>query len=151
MFGHALALRNADGEFPVPASMLLSGLAALAVALAACGGSDRSPPTTPTNASARAGSADAATQVIAVETDYHISLSRTSFKPGTYTFIAENKSDDLTHALTITGPGVHKATTILAPGRDASITVTLQWGTYDIYCPVTDHKMLGMNVGVIVH
>lgn len=35
MFGHALALRNADGEFPVPASMLLSGLAAGTARLAA--------------------------------------------------------------------------------------------------------------------
>lgn len=40
MFGHALALRNADGEFPVPASMLLSGLAAGTARFAAEAASD---------------------------------------------------------------------------------------------------------------
>jgi hypothetical protein len=35
MFGHALALRSVDGEFPVPTSMVLSGLAAGTARLAA--------------------------------------------------------------------------------------------------------------------
>ena len=44
--------------------------------------------------------------VKAVETDFHIALSKKTFGPGTYTFVAINKGKT-THALEITGPGLH--------------------------------------------
>ena len=53
---------------------------------------------------APASAASKPTTVKAVETDFHIALPRSSFKPGKYTFVAQNKGQT-THALMITGPG----------------------------------------------
>jgi plastocyanin len=90
------------------------------------------------------------TTVTAVETEFHIKLSKTSFKPGSYTFVAKNKGT-ITHALEITGPGLHNATTKdLSPGQSAKLKVTFKSGKYDIFCPVPGHKAMGMNVNVVV-
>src|SRR5580693_6136366 len=50
---------------------------------------------------APASAATKVTTVKAVETDFHIALSKKSFKPGKYTFVAQNKGQT-THALMIT-------------------------------------------------
>jgi plastocyanin len=91
------------------------------------------------------------TKVKAIETDFHIALSKKSFKAGTYTFVAINKGKT-THALAITGPGLHNASTPdFGPGQQAKLTVTFKSGAkYDIFCPVPGHKMLGMNMNVKV-
>ncbi len=90
------------------------------------------------------------TQVKATETDFHIALSKISFKPGKYTFDAVNKGQT-THALMITGPGLAMAMTKdMQPGQSAKLTVTLKKGAYDIYCPIPGHKALGMNVAISV-
>jgi uncharacterized cupredoxin-like copper-binding protein len=94
--------------------------------------------------------ASGTTTVKAVETDFHIALSKKSFSPGSYTFVAQNKGKT-THALEITGPGLkNAATTDITPGQSVKLTVTLKDGKYDIFCPVPGHKMLGMNVNVTV-
>jgi uncharacterized cupredoxin-like copper-binding protein len=56
----------------------------------------------------------------------------------------------MTHALEISGPGVDQSTDDIAPGAGASLTVTLRAGSYDIFCPIADHKSLGMDVHVTV-
>jgi uncharacterized cupredoxin-like copper-binding protein len=100
--------------------------------------------------SAAPASASSVTTVKAVETDFHIALSKSSFKPGTYTFDAVNKGQT-THALMITGPGIGMAMTKdLSPGQSAKLTVTLKKGAYDIDCPIPGHKALGMNVNIKV-
>jgi uncharacterized cupredoxin-like copper-binding protein len=99
---------------------------------------------------APASAASKATQVKAVETDFHIALSKSSFKPGKYTFVAQNKGKT-THALMINGPGVNMAMTKdLAPGQNANLTVTLKKGAYNFNCPVPGHKALGMNLNITV-
>ena len=88
--------------------------------------------------------------VKAVETDFHIALSKHTFGPGRYTFLTENKGH-VTHALEITGPGLKSPhTKNLSPGQNAKLTVTFKNGTYDVFCPVPGHKALGMNVNVKV-
>jgi uncharacterized cupredoxin-like copper-binding protein len=97
-----------------------------------------------------AGASTKTTTVKAVETDFHIALSKKSFRPGRYTFVAENKSK-ITHALAISGPGLKNAATPdIAPGKSVDLKVTLKRGKYDIFCPVPGHKALGMNVNVVV-
>jgi uncharacterized cupredoxin-like copper-binding protein len=55
------------------------------------------------------------------------------------------------HALSIDGPGVEdQRTPAVQPGASAPLTVTLTAGTYDMYCPVGNHKALGMNVALTV-
>ena len=46
-----------------------------------------------------------ATTVRVTEKEYTLMLSRSSFRAGTYTFVAMNRGK-LTHALAITGPGL---------------------------------------------
>jgi uncharacterized cupredoxin-like copper-binding protein len=90
------------------------------------------------------------TTVTAVETDFHIKLSKSSFKPGTYVFVAENKGQT-THALEITGPGLHSPhTKDINPGQTTKLKVTFKAGRYDIFCPIPGHKALGMNLNVVV-
>jgi uncharacterized cupredoxin-like copper-binding protein len=99
---------------------------------------------------APAGASTKATKVKAIETEFKIALSKKTFRPGTYTFVTENKGKD-THALEITGPGLHNAATSdIAPGKTANLKVTFKSGKYDIFCPVPGHKMLGMNVNIVV-
>jgi uncharacterized cupredoxin-like copper-binding protein len=97
-----------------------------------------------------AGASPKATSVKAVETEFHIALSKKTFAPGRYTFFTENKGH-VTHALEITGPGLGDPhTKNLEPGQTARLTVTFKKGAYDIFCPVPGHKMLGMNMNVSV-
>jgi uncharacterized cupredoxin-like copper-binding protein len=99
---------------------------------------------------APASAATKVTTVKAVETDFHIALSKKSFKPGKYTFVAQNKGQT-THALMITGPGIKMAMTKdIQPGQSAKLTVTLKKGAYDMDCPIPGHKALGMNVDLNV-
>ena len=99
---------------------------------------------------APAGAASKSTTVKAVETDFHIKLSKSSFKPGKYTFVAQNKGQT-THSLMVTGPGIAMAMTKhLQPGQSAKLTVTFKKGAYDIDCPIPGHKALGMNVNINV-
>ncbi|MER6422967.1 plastocyanin/azurin family copper-binding protein [Streptomyces sp. NPDC001137] len=90
------------------------------------------------------------TRVTVTETEYGLKLSRSSFTPGTYTFVADNKGK-ITHALSIDGPGVEDAKTKnIQGGQEANVTVTLKKGSYDLYCPVPGHKQLGMNTHIQV-
>ncbi len=90
------------------------------------------------------------TTVKATETDFHIALSKSSFKTGRYVFDAVNKGHT-THALMITGPGIKMAMTKdISPGQSATLAVTLKKGAYDISCPIPGHKALGMNVNINV-
>jgi len=103
-----------------------------------------------TGGAASAGASTKTTKVKAIETEFHIALSKKTFRAGSYTFVTENKGKD-THALEITGPGLHNATTAdIAPGKSANLKVTFKAGKYDIFCPVPGHKMLGMNVNIVV-
>jgi uncharacterized cupredoxin-like copper-binding protein len=97
-----------------------------------------------------AGAASRTTTVRAVETDFHIALSKKTFTAGRYVFVAVNKGQT-THALTITGPGLSNATTKnIQHGQTTRLTVTLKKGAYDVFCPVPGHKALGMNMNISV-
>jgi uncharacterized cupredoxin-like copper-binding protein len=97
-----------------------------------------------------AGAASKSTTVKAVETDFHIKLSKTAFTAGKYVFVVQNKGQT-THALAITGPGLSKATSRnIQPGQSTRLTVTFKKGAYDVFCPVPGHKALGMNMNISV-
>jgi uncharacterized cupredoxin-like copper-binding protein len=101
-------------------------------------------------ATASTSTSTSTTSVKAVETDFHIALSKSSFKAGKYVFNAVNKGHT-THALMITGPGIKMAMTKdISPGQSATLAVTLKKGAYDIDCPIPGHKALGMNVNINV-
>jgi uncharacterized cupredoxin-like copper-binding protein len=122
------------------ASLPLAALAAASVATVAATVLSAAP----------ASASTSTTSVKAIETDFHIALSKTSFKAGHYVFDAVNKGQT-THALMITGPGIKMAMTKdIQPGQSATLAVTLKKGAYDIFCPIPGHKALGMNVNINV-
>jgi plastocyanin len=79
-------------------------------------------------------------------TEFHLALSQQTFAPGTYTFVAVN-SGQTVHAIEVDGPGVSDQRTPgdVQPGQSASLTVALQPGSYELYCPVDGHKSKGMD------
>ena len=105
----------------------------------------------PSSSAPAAAAAGGTTAVTAIETEFHIALSKKGFSPGTYKFTAVDKGH-LQHNLVIDGPGVNMAKTagLLSPGQSAAVTVTLRKGNYDIFCGVPGHKAEGMNVNITV-
>lgn len=124
-----------------------------ALLLTGCGGNSREPgdATTASRSTTRSPS-DAATGriITAVEKEFSIDLSEASLSPGTYTFEVENEGS-LPHDLTIKGPGVDdKATATLQGGQSGQITVTLQAGSYTLWCSIDGHRAQGMEATVRV-
>ncbi|MFF7643861.1 plastocyanin/azurin family copper-binding protein [Streptomyces canus] len=113
-----------------------------ALVLAACSGGGGGGQANGTGSAAKTTSG---TQVTVTETEYALKLSRAAFPPGTYTFTADN-AGTVVHALEIGGPGVSEARTkTIQGGQKANVTVTLEKGSYELYCPVGGHKGLGMD------
>jgi uncharacterized cupredoxin-like copper-binding protein len=79
-------------------------------------------------------------------TEFHLQLPTENFAPGRYTFTAMNDGK-IVHAIEIDGPGVSDQRTpgVVQPGASAQLTVTLAPGTYEMYCPVGNHKAEGMD------
>ena len=85
-----------------------------------------------------------------IEKEYSISLPKTTFTAGTYTFTVKNDGS-FPHNLTISGPGVSNAATPnLSGGQAGTLTVTFQKGSYDLFCSVPGHKDRGMDLKVQV-
>jgi uncharacterized cupredoxin-like copper-binding protein len=129
-----------------PARILIALTATASLAVAACGsksvGSGTSTQTT--------GGSAAGTAVQVTEKDFSISLARTTFTPGTYTFEVANDGPS-SHNLTVKGPGVNNtATSTLDSGSKGNVTVTFQKGAYELYCSIPGHKERGMDLTVQV-
>ena len=72
------------------------------------------------------------------------------FAPGTYRFVM-NGDGQATPAIELHGPGVDGVTSdAVGPGGSASLTATLQKGTYTLWCPVVDHRAEGMQTTLTV-
>lgn len=129
-------------------------LAAIGLLLLAGCNSGKSTPTTtpapPTTPRAATATASPAAKVTADLTDFAITLSQRSLPPGTYTFVAEQRGQS-PHALAIVGPGINSQTKVIEPGGAAQeLTVVLQPGTYELWCPVGNHRALGMTVTITI-
>ena len=163
----AWAARRRPAAFRVAAAAA-SAAAVLALA-GACGSDDTATPAAPAAPAAPASAAAsasptsmwpgaggtrtaaaAATTVMVTESEFTIKLSQNTFTPGMYTFATKN-SGGATHALEIEGPGLNEAATAkLGPGESENLTVTLQRGTYKLYCPVGNHEAQGMKLEITV-
>ncbi|NMH99425.1 hypothetical protein HF526_19210 [Pseudonocardia sp. K10HN5] len=132
----------------------------LTLTLAGCGGGSNGAAAAPTvpvavpTTAAAAGTAaaePAGKQVTVTMSEFALTLSEQTFTPGTYTFVADN-TGQYPHTITINGPGVQNqsASGPLKSGQSASLTVTLQPGSYEIWCPVGDHKAKGMTTTITV-
>ncbi len=141
--------------------LVLIAAVGLSASVAGCSSSSSAPSTgsTPTatatatpsaTASSTASAPAAGTSVTVNEKEFSLTLSQSSFAPGKYTFVATNVGT-VTHALAIQGPGVASTqTSPINPGSKANLTVTLQAGSYELWCPIDDHKALGMDTHITV-
>jgi plastocyanin len=79
------------------------------------------------------------------ETEYKLDPTNPTVETGTVTVQVSNDGAEV-HALEVEGPGVESETEDIQPGESASLTVDLsQPGTYEWYCPIANHKELGME------
>jgi plastocyanin len=63
---------------------------------------------------------------------------------GTYTFHMTN-AGEFEHALEIDGQGIEESTDVVGGGESADVTVDLSEGQYEIFCPVGNHREMGME------
>jgi plastocyanin len=89
--------------------------------------------------------------VTATENEFSITLSQTTFKPGAYTFTVVNQGQ-APHNLAIKGPGIEPEamSTTIQNGATTPLTVTLQPGSYELWCTVDSHKGKGMDMTIQV-
>jgi uncharacterized cupredoxin-like copper-binding protein len=90
------------------------------------------------------------TPVAATEQEFSIALSTKTFAAGAYTFTVHN-AGKYPHNLTIEGPGVDKVASPTEPGGGTgTVSVTLQKGSYELWCSVDSHKDKGMDLTITV-
>lgn len=79
------------------------------------------------------------------ETEYKITPADVSTKKsGVIEFLVKNEGST-THALEVEGGDVEEETEDIAPGESAHLEVKLSKGVYELYCPISNHKDLGMT------
>ena len=130
-------------------------LASLALVAAGCGGDDddnggeSKAPATTTPAPAKTEAAGGSS-VKEDMTEFKFSDPNPSVKAGTVTFEVKN-AGTTTHALEVEGPGGEEKTGNMNPGASKSLKVDLSKpGKYEFYCPVANHRDLGMEGDVTV-
>jgi plastocyanin len=118
-------------------------LVAAMLPLAACGSDDNG---------------DGATTAAAAGETIEVSATEFAFDPptieldqaGEYTFRLTNDGG-APHALEIEGAGIEEAATdTIGPGETAELTVELQDGEFEMYCPVDGHRDQGMEGTLVV-
>jgi plastocyanin len=109
-------------------------LLVLAIPLAAgCGGDE----------DAADGGENGGQQIDVSMTDFEFNPAELSADPGSITFMLTNDGEN-PHALEIEGGGVEESSDTINAGESTELTVDLEEGTYEIYCPVGDHRDRGM-------
>lgn len=139
----------------VKVSLVFLGMALAALAIAGCGGDDNTTTAASdenTTATTTAGAAGGGGQTVSIsETEYKLDPSNPAVQPGTVTFKITNDGG-VDHNLEVEGPeGEQELEQDLAPGKSGTLTVDLsQPGSYEFYCPVGDHRDLGMEGEITV-
>jgi uncharacterized cupredoxin-like copper-binding protein len=132
---------------------------ALVVPIAGCGGDDddetsaeggapTQAATTTTGGAANGGGGGETVDMSM--TDFALDPSNPTVKAGSVTFNVTNDGQ-APHALEVEGPGGEVETETLDAGGSEKLTVDLnQPGTYTMYCPVGNHRDMGMEGQVTV-
>ena len=118
----------------LPAAVLL---ALIAPVVAACGGEE-------SDGTTDVGGASAAQTAEVSASDFEFDPSDITAEAGEITFVLTNDGDS-PHALEIEGNGVEEESETVDPGETTRLTVDLDEGRYEVYCPVGDHEDGGMT------
>jgi plastocyanin len=124
-----------------------AAMAAVLVALAACGGDDDNGG----GGGEPASSATPAETVDVKATDFKLTPADPAVdKTGTVKFRLTNDGE-VGHALEVEGPNGEAETEQIPPGQSATVDVDLSKpGKYEMYCPVGNHKAMGMTGEITV-
>jgi uncharacterized cupredoxin-like copper-binding protein len=132
-------------------TVLLAAGALFAIPLAGCGDDDDDGETEAATEATSVPAAGGGEAVSISETDFALDPSDPTVKAGTVTFDVTNDGQT-THNLEIEGPnGEAELEQDLSPGQSGQLTVDLSKpGKYEMYCPVDDHKGMGMEGEITV-
>jgi uncharacterized cupredoxin-like copper-binding protein len=121
----------------LPVALLLS------LALAGCGSDSEEAATT--------GHASAGQTIEIGETEFALDPANVQVdETGTVTFRVTNNGS-IPHALEVDGQGIEDETETIEPGAFAELTVDLsKEGSYELYCPIGNHRDQGMEGELIV-
>ena len=106
-----------------------------ALALAGCGSADAPQPAT------RSGG----DQLTVTETDFELGPAEARLARGDGLTIMVTNAGKTSHALTLETGGETRSTGTIEPGKSAILSADLEPGRYTWYCPVGDHRELGMS------
>jgi uncharacterized cupredoxin-like copper-binding protein len=124
--------------------------AAIAVPIVGCGGSSDDDNTS--NAATQASTTSGAGGTVDLSaTDFKFTPSDPSVKAGEVTFRMTNDGQT-THSLEIedvNGEDVELEGDV-SPGQSGTVSANLKPGTYEFYCPVDNHKEMGMEGEITV-
>lgn len=74
------------------------------------------------------------------------SRSTLASRSGEVTIALDNPSgNELPHGVEVEGNGVEKKSQVITPGSTTSVSAKLAPGRYTFYCPVANHRQLGME------
>jgi len=145
---------------------LLTGLALLAlalpsVALAACGSDDDSGSSGSSGSSYSGGSSDRTETTGGTATGSEkLSLDAVEKGPGQFAFskptlaakagsvtvaLTNPAGNQAPHAIELEGNGVEEEGETVTAGGTSTVTADLKPGKYEFYCPVDDHRAMGMQ------
>jgi plastocyanin len=97
-------------------------------------------------ATVRTSHVDARTQ-----NDLRFTRSTIHLRAGRVTVAMRNPAtNQIVHAIAITGHGVTRSGAPAAPGRTSRVTVRLKPGTYTFFCPINGHRAAGMQGTIVV-
>jgi plastocyanin len=119
-------------------ALLLLVLLALPVALVACGGGDGGG-----EGAVEEGGAAASETLHVTATDFAFDPNAITASDANLTFEVMNEGG-APHALAIRGNGVDESSDTVDGGQSTTFEVSLEDGSYEIYCPVGDHADRGM-------
>jgi uncharacterized cupredoxin-like copper-binding protein len=132
-----------------PAAAIAAALV-LVLAVSSCGGDEgedtiAAPTTTTEGATGATGAQGEAQTVDVSETEFAIDPVNPRVNAGTVTFDVSNDGE-LVHNLEVEGGGVEETLEQdLQPGDSGELTVELEPGSYEWYCPIGDHAEQGME------
>ena len=122
--------------------LLVAVLVLAALLLAGCGSDD--------GENGDDGQSSGGQTVELVATEFAFEPADVSVDEGGETTFTVSNEGEFPHALEVEGNGIEEETDTIDPGGSGSVTVDLEPGEYELYCPIDDHRAQGMEGTLVV-
>ncbi|MDP4510117.1 cupredoxin domain-containing protein [Nonomuraea turcica] len=129
---------------------LATGAAAVTLlAFSGCGGGSSAPEAPPAR-QATTSPAEQGRMINVTVNEFSFLIAKQDLAAGTYTFMIDNVGS-APHAMALKGPGVGtQQSDVVDGGKKTEWTVALRPGTYEVWCPVGNHRTQGMETTLTV-